>query len=735
MPTFLILFLLPFIAMAHTNQELFDIYQKKNADYQPRTRHINNNQAQFVNHLILANSPYLLQHAHNPVNWFSFDDESFKLAKQQNKLIFLSIGYATCHWCHVMEEESFEDLEVAKVLNKDFISIKVDREVLPDVDNHFMNISQLLNGNGGWPLNVILTPDGEGFFAGTYFPKNDLINNLNHLQTIWQTDKARINKTVKGIKNALIQQNSAKVTLDNNLQTTAVNTLLLGFDEFYGGFGDAPKFPHEAQLLMLIDEQTRKPNAAQLDAITITLNTMASGGIYDEVAGGFARYATDPAWLFPHFEKMLYNQAQLAVVYIKAYQLTGKYLYKRTAVRTLDYVIKEMKNIGFYSATDADSEGEEGLFFTWPKEELQQILKADFSTFEQYFDLSKNSEFESRHVIHYQYIKNLTKKDFDKIQPLLAQLYKHRQLRIKPLLDNKILLSWNALLLKSFALASEIDDKYLLEAQNLAQFLMANFYRKTLKRVHIDNVTSQTAIFEDYAYFADALLALFDVNEEQKYLINAQKLMDEAIEKFWDKKHYGFKISNNKRIDNNAKEIYDGAIPSSNGVAYGVLNLLADRVQNEKYRQLSEQLLGGFSSAIAANPSAYPTLVKNFNDHQHTQLKNVAYAYNGKIKISVKADKIILKIAKGWHINANQVLQKALIATTLSSDNFKHINYPAGQKVKLGFSKEDLAIYQNTINIDYVLKNPLQTTATLAIQACSDKVCLPPQSLLLLINP
>ncbi len=705
----LILLFLPNIIMAHTNQELFDAYQQKNENYQPRTRHINNHRAQFVNHLILANSPYLLQHAHNPVNWFGFDDEAFKLAKQQNKLIFLSIGYATCHWCHVMEEESFEDLEVAKTLNKKFLSIKVDREILPDVDNHFMGISQLLNGNGGWPLNVILTPDGEGFFAGTYFPKNDLINTLNHLQNIWETDKERIDKTVESIKNALIQQKTTQIKLDNNLQTLAVNDLLLGFDEFYGGFSDAPKFPNEPQLLMLIDEQIRQPNNTQLNAITTTLDAMASGGIYDEVAGGFARYATDPAWLFPHFEKMLYNQAQLALVYIKAYQLTGKYLYKRTAVRTLDYVIREMQDVGFYSATDADSEGEEGLFFTWRKKELQQVLKDDFSTFKQYFDLSKNSEFENGHVIHYQHIQNLTRKDFDTVLPLLNQLYEHRQRRVKPLLDNKILLSWNSLLLKTFALAGDIDDKYLLKAKNLAEFLMVNFYQKTLKRVRINNITSQEAIFEDYAYFADALLALFDASGQQKYLMSAQKLMDEALDNFWDKQHYGFKISNNKRINSATKEIYDGAIPGPNGVAYGMLNLLADRLQLDKYRQLGE--------------------------HKNNRLENVIYAYNGKIKISVKADKVILKIAKGWHINANQVLQKSLIATTLSSDNFKYINYPAGQKVKLGFSKEDLAIYQNTINIDYALKNSLQTTATLTVQACSDKVCLPPQSLLLLINP
>lgn len=721
--------------MAHSNQELQTVYQQKNADYQPRTRHLEDGKAKFTNHLILANSPYLLQHAHNPVNWYGFNDEAFKLAEKENKLIFLSIGYATCHWCHVMEEESFEDLEVANVLNKNFIAIKVDREVLPDVDSHFMNIAQLLTGSGGWPLNVVLTPVGDGFFAGTYFPKNTLIANLNQLQNIWQNEQNKILKVAKNIENTLLEKQSSPTLLSQNLQTLAVQNLLETFDEFDGGFSDAPKFPHEAQLLMLIDEQMRHPSNEKLTALTTTLDTMASGGFYDVVAGGFHRYATDNAWAFPHFEKMLYNQAQLAMVYSRAYQLTNKPLYKRIAKQTLDYAIREMqhKNQGFYSATDADSAGEEGLFFIWSSKELESILGDKFVEFRHYFDLSNSTEFEQQHVIRFKDINQIQTADFIKIDALLVKLYQVRQNRKKPILDNKILLSWNALLLKALVMTSEIDKKYLLTARNLADFLLDNFYQSDLKRVQINNQTSQPAIFEDYAYFADGLIDLYDASNDEKYLVNAQELIDEAISNFWDKQNFGFKISNNKRISNN-KEIYDGAIFSANGVAYGVFNKLSTRIQGTKYQQLAQQLLSSFSAQINQAPSAHASIVKNYNDKQQGVLTKTIYAYDGKIKIQSSANKVILDIEKGWHINANKVLQKGLITTQLSSKNLKTVNYPAAKLINLGFSKDKLAVYDEKITLNFLLKDKKFTIAQLNLQACSDKVCLPPQQIKLILN-
>lgn len=724
----ILLFFISTTLMAHSDQKLLDAYMQKGESYHPRTRHIENGLAKFTNHLILANSPYLLQHAHNPVRWYGFDDEAFNLAKQENKLIFLSIGYATCHWCHVMEDESFEDLEVASELNKNFIAIKVDREVMPDVDSHFMNVAQLLTGGGGWPLNVVLTPDGNGFFAGTYFPKHALIVNLKQLHNIWETQPERILNTAENVKTTLNKQVITQNKLPENLQTVATQYLLETFDEFDGGFGDAPKFPHEAQLLMLIDEQMRRPSDDKLNVITTTLDAMASGGIYDVVGGGFHRYATDNSWLFPHFEKMLYNQAQLAMVYSKAYQLTHKFLYKRIATQTLDYVIREMKNGGFYSATDADSEGEEGLFFIWNIEELKTILGSEFKVFSHYFDLSDATEFEDGNVLRYQDINALTEQDFIKIDLLLDKLYYVRQLRIKPLLDNKILLSWNALLLKAFVVVSEINPKYLFEAKTLATFLTDNFYHQALKRVQIDKHTSQAAIFEDYIYFSDALIALFDATDKLKYLNIAKKLTDEALAYFWNKKNSGFNISNNKRI-HHSQEIYDGAIFSPNGVAYSVLNKLTERLQSRQYAQLSTQLLSAFSTGIANNPSGYATIVKNVTDQQQGSLSKTIYAYDGKIKITVIPNQINIHIANGWHINANKVLQKSLIATQLDSNNLKTIHYPQEKLINLGFSQDKLAVYDGKITLNFSLKHKEFTIAVLSFQACSDKICLPPKTL------
>ncbi|SMN16161.1 Thymidylate kinase [uncultured Candidatus Thioglobus sp.] len=418
------------------------------------------------------------------------------------------------------------------------------------------------------------------------------------------------------------------------------------------------------------------------------------GGIYDLLADEFHRYATDNAWLFPHFEKMLYNQAQLTMVYIKAFELTKNPLYKRVFTQTLDYTIREIqaKNDGFYSATDADSEGEEGLFFIWTIDEIKTVLTDDFKIFEQYFDLSNSTEFESAHVLHYKNFTALKQTDFDTIKPLLQKLYNARQKREKPLLDNKILLSWNALLLKAFTQASEYDKKYLIKAKELNQFLLNNFYQTDLKRVYINNKTSQTAIFEDYAYFADALIKLFDKTNDVNHLQTAQKLINTAIEKNLDNENHGFKISNNNRIQNNLKEIYDGAIFSSNGIAYAVLNKLSNRLKTPQYKTLALQLINAFSEKISQNPSAYSSIVTAYSAFQKGSINGTMYAYNGKIKITSGKGKINLVIKKGWHINTHKVLQQALIATKITNKQLKTVHYPNAKIIQLSFSKDKLAV-------------------------------------------
>ena len=750
---FISLIFLPILAWAHPAMELEQIYLDKGKDYTPRTQHLDKQgRAKFVNHLILESSPYLLQHAHNPVNWYPFSDEAFDKAKAENKPIFISIGYATCHWCHVMEEESFDDVEVAKFLNKHFISIKVDREIRPDVDATYMNVSQLINGSGGWPLNAVILPDGKAFFAGTYFPKPQLLDILSQIQTLWKNEKNSVINQANQIDNILNKvETKTQGDIDKSIIPKAIQALLSNFDEMEGGFGEAPKFPHESMLLLLIDEQKRNPNDEQLNAITTTLDIMASGGFYDTTGGGFHRYSTDNTWLIPHFEKMLYNQAQLSLVYTRAYQLTHKPLYRRIAQQTLDYVLKEMqdKNGGFFSATDADSEGEEGTFFVWSIDEIKTVLNKDeFKHFNQWFDLSSHTDFEGNHVIRFKDINDVNVDDYKQIDGLLAKLYNVRIKRELPLTDNKVLLSWNALMVPSLIEAGKVfnEEKYTTAGLALASRLESFNKNNQLYRVSINNKLETNALFEDYAYLANAYLSVFDQTNEKKWLNRAVQLVNTMNEKFWDKERFGYNMTNdNKYLNTRYKESYDGAIPSANGIAYQVLVKLNNRTTEPSFIQQAEQLLSAFSADINQDPYSYSSFILGFNHAIFTEAANVQYAYQGRIRVHTQTldnDELLVNLSLNplWHINSNQPIQDSLIATkitNLDTQNWtlEDSTYPQGELAKLGFSKDQISIYKDQAKIGLKLKQHSKTyitpTLLLTLQACSDKVCLPPTTITL----
>ncbi len=732
---------------AHFMNVLEQAYHNKGEDYSPRTKHINKQgRAKFVNHLILESSPYLLQHAHNPVFWYGFSDEAFIEAKKVNKPIFISIGYATCHWCHVMEEESFDDLEVADFLNQNFISIKVDREIRPDVDATYMGVSQLINGSGGWPLNAVILPNGKAFFAGTYFPKSQLLEILSKITTLWKNEKNKIINQANEIERILNNTNhKTKSSIDKNIITKTIQALIADFDELEGGFGQAPKFPHESILLLLIDEQKRHPNKPQLNAITITLDAMASGGLYDIVGGGFHRYATDNSWLVPHFEKMLYNQAQLSLVYTRAYELTKNPLYQRIAEQTLDYVLTEMKNPdgGFFSATDADSQGEEGTFFVWSVEEIKNILNKDeFERFNHWFDLSVHTDFEGKHIIRFKHIESINQADYPKIDKLLTKLYKARIKRDAPLTDHKILLSWNALMVPSLleAGAAFNQPKYTQAGLKLANYLQSFNKNEQLYRVSINNKLQTLALFEDYIYLANAYLSVFDHSAQKIWLDKTLQLLETMNKKFWDKENFGFNIgSDNKYINNSRKEIYDGALPSPNGLAYQVLVKLNNRTTDKHLQTQKEQLENAFASQINQAPDNYSSFILGLNDATFGELSSVQYAYNGRIRIHTELANqqinINLNLQPLWHINANQPLQSSLIATKITNPDpknwtFEKIIYPPAELVQLGFSKEKISVYKNQATIKLNLTQRSDTyqppNLSLTLQACSDKVCLPP---------
>lgn len=747
--------LLPTLLMAHPKEALQKAYLDKGENYTPRTHHLNaDGRAMFINHLILEQSPYLVQHAHNPINWYSWSDEAFDKAKKENKLIFLSIGYATCHWCHVMEEESFDNLEVAKLMNKHFIAIKVDREVQPDVDATFMNISRLTTGGGGWPLNVFLTPDGRAFLTDTYIDKERLTSVIPQLGQLWLNESERIlslanqnQNMVETIQNA--QKQLKAVALNQATVEKTTQTILADFDEIQGGFGQAPKFPQESLLLFLLDEQRRNPSNETLTSITTTLDAMATGGFYDVIGGGFHRYSVDNAWMVPHFEKMLYNQAQLSLAYTRAYALTRNPLYKRIAQQTLDYTLREMQDEygGFYSATDADSEGEEGTFFTWTENELKSILTdAQFQQAKRWFDLSKHTEFEDKNVIRFFDITQLQPQHYTEVDQLIDTIYDHRLKRIPPLTDDKVLLSWNALMIPSFIEAGQVfnNSKYINAGVALAQYLFDQFYKDGgLYRVSINQKTSTPALFEDYAYFTHALISVFDQTQDRIWLDRAEILVRKMNQNFWDSEYFGYHMNTGKKnLNSSIKQIFDDALPSTNGIAYQVLVKLFQRTGETAYQIQAGQLIGAYSSLIKKDPFSYVSFVQGFNSLTNNESSNVQYAYDGRVRIQNhwhdgRHLTVQINLKPGWHINAHKTLQDSLIATQLINNNpdifsLSNIQYPSGMIKKLTFSDESIAIYENQIDISALLEKNTQEIATpqltLKIQACSDKVCLAPTS-------
>ncbi len=742
-------------AWSHPMDELRQAYLNKADDYTPRTHHLDDQgQAKFVNHLIFEASPYLLQHAHNPVYWYGFSDEAFAKAKRENKPIFISIGYATCHWCHVMEEESFDDLEVATLMNQYFVAIKVDREVRPEVDATYMQVSQLLNGTGGWPLNAVLLPDGRAFFAQTYLPKERLLLILQNIHQLWTDNPQQIIDQAQKITDiAKRDAVSTQGVIDPQLEAQIAQQFNQRFDEFEGGFGQAPKFPNEPLLMLLLDRYKRSPETTTLNMIHVTLKSMASGGLYDVVGGGFHRYSVDNSYLVPHFEKMLYNQAQLARVYTQAYRLTREPLYQRIAKTTLDYTLRELQDTsgGFYSATDADSEGEEGVFFTWDIDELKAVLgEAVFDEFAQYFDLSSFSEFEGRHIIRY-HQHDLDASDYQKIDTWLDKLYQIRSKRVPPLTDHKILLSWNALLIPSLLEAGALFDeaRYTEAGIQLGHYLDQYFQQDgQWLRVRIDDQLQTPALFEDYAYLADAYLSLFDHTQDGHWLAGAQQLTQTMIDRFWDQQAGGFySATKSQYLPTQQKEAYDGALPGANAIAYQVLGKLRSRTaaNTTTAPTYAQPLLNAFATEINQYPLSYGSFVVGFRQQQQGELDSMAYSHTGKVRTQVlQLDeqhlRIRIDLPEHWHINAHQPRQSGLVGTQVKSIgdhwSLSEIHYPEPLSVKLGFADEALLVYKGLVAIDIQLTQQSSSYTPpkfeLELQACTDQVCLAPETLVLM---
>jgi uncharacterized protein YyaL (SSP411 family) len=590
------------------------------------------------NNLSKEKSPYLLQHAYNPVNWFAWNDEAFDKAKTEDKPIFLSIGYSTCHWCHVMEKESFEDEQVAKLMNEIFISIKVDREERPDIDGIYMSVCQMLTGSGGWPLTIIMTPDKKPFFAGTYFPKYNRFNKIGMLELvpklagIWKNDREKINKSAYEIVLSLNQINKIDntVKIDESIFKKAFSEFEKKYDEECGGFGNAPKFPSPHNLMFLLRYWKRYNNSKALEMVEKTLTQMRYGGIYDQIGFGFARYSTDQKWLVPHFEKMLYDQAMLVMSYTEIYLATKNIFYKKTVEEILEYVLRDMTHPkgGFYSAEDADSEGEEGKFYLWDADELRNILgKDELELATKIFNIEDSGNWmdESKGMMpgtnilhlsksHQEYAEelNLTEDKFSKIiEAISKKLFEYREKRVHPHKDDKILTDWNGLMISAFAKASQAfnSEDYSQVAIRAYSFVEKYLVDKEGKLLHRfrDREAGLPTHIDDYAFIINASIDLYETTFDIKYLKKAIELNEILINEFWDTKDGGFYFTsiNGEDLIIRQKEIYDGAIPSGNSVALLNMIRLSRFTGNTEYEEKASKLIEYFSGSIVNSPSFF----------------------------------------------------------------------------------------------------------------------------------
>lgn len=579
----------------------------------------------FENQLIWEKSPYLLQHSHNPVNWFGWNESAFNKAENENKPIFLSIGYSTCHWCHVMERESFEDEEVANLMNDVFVSIKVDREERPDIDNLYMSVCQMITGHGGWPLTIIMTPEKKPFYAGTYLPKNSfgnrvgMIDLVKRVGEIWKNQKQEINDSADKITSYINSEHNINLTDFTNPQIldTAFLEFQKKFDNDFGGFGDRPKFasPHNLLFLLRYFKKTKNDDAKYM--VEKTLIEMRKGGIFDHLGFGFHRYSTDRKWFLPHFEKMIYDQAMLIIAYAETFQLTKNDFFKKTAEEIITYIFRDMKSPedGFYSAEDADSEGEEGKFYTWTKNEILKILgDQNGEKFSQIFNVKENGNYyeeSTGELINKNILFTNEIADNNNIDNYRTKLFLFREIRIHPFKDDKILTDWNGLTIAALAIAGRIfDNKKIIDtAEKSVQFILKNLISKDGDLLHRyrDGDSSIDAKIDDYAFFIWGLLELYESTNKTFYLEKSIELTGKLISSFWDTENNSgfFFTDENSELIVRTKEFYDGAVPSGNSVMFSNLIKLFHITGNQKYKEFAELLNKTYKSSVEKVPISF----------------------------------------------------------------------------------------------------------------------------------
>lgn len=605
----------------------------------------------YTNRLADEKSPYLLQHAHNPVDWYPWGEAAFEKARGEDKPIFLSIGYSTCHWCHVMERESFESEEVAAVLNRHFVPVKLDREERPDIDRVYMMFVQATTGSGGWPMSVWLTPELKPFFGGTYFPPDNRYGRpgfkaiLEYLANAWVTDRAKIMESGREVlaeleKQARVASESAS-HLDESALDSCYYVFRRMFDGKLGGFGNAPKFPRPVAHNFLIRYGAAKPEQEAIDMVLLTLREMAKGGMYDQLGGGFHRYSVDERWFVPHFEKMLYDQGQLATSYLEAYQITGDRQYADVAVDIFDYVLRDMTHPegAFYSAEDADSvidpahphEKGEGAFYVWSAPELEEVLGRDMAAFFAYrygvepdgnVRHDPHEEFKGRNILFQAHTVAETARRFNvgeaeasmALASVRPKLMEARSQRVRPHLDDKVLTAWNGLMISALALGAQLlgDKRFEQAARRAADFLFARMWRDgVLLRRFREGDAAIPGFLDDYAFFANSLVDLYETVFEPRYLHAAADIATKMVERFEDKERGGFfsAAAGDENLILQLKDDYDGAEPSGNSMAVLVLIRLASMLGREDLRAAADRAIRAFSSRLRLAPHSLPQML------------------------------------------------------------------------------------------------------------------------------
>ena len=750
--------------------ELASMWAKRQSDEPARTHHLNaDGTPVYVNRLMLQDSPYLRQHAHNPVDWHAWGQEAFAEARRRDVPLLISIGYSTCYWCHVMEQETYDNIAVAELVNQNLIAIKVDRETHPEIDNLYITAVEAMGGAGGWPLNVFATPDGEPFFAGTYFTNEQFRELVGRVSVLWGTERQTLIDLANHISDvvrsyALLHIPDAEVgpeAVARAMQRSAEYQRMADDFELTGN-----QFPRESELFLLADAAIRNGDTQAAELLHKRLEAMALGGIRDHVGGGFHRYSIDNKWLVPHFEKMLYNQAHLGRLYLYGYQISGNSMFKRTAVETLNFVLSEMTSPqgGFFSAFDAGEPGKEGEFYVWTMDQVVDALPPEQAgLIGDLYGVSEAGNFEGLNILHLSdQPESYAKSQGIPVEELLgqvaefrAQLADIRRQRLPPFRDIKIISSWNGMMIKTLAEASRIldDRRYLQAAERAAEFIWRSMLDETgsMKRIFINERAMIAGKLDDYAYFAQAMLAVHDQTGRDAWLRRSQAIVDRMLDLFWDPAFGGlFSIAetDSAGLIARPKDHIDDALPSGNSVAAEVLTTLYRRTGLRKYQDWSKQVIGAFAGEVAEYPENFTYLLKAMQVQMAGTAGEQEYAAHGNIRLVLRSDRVqpdeiaatvTMNIADGWHVNSDEPLSDFLIATSIqASPGWEVASIGLPEPIMLGtqFLDVPMAVFDGVFDVSLKLQR-IDESAQLpkvevTLQACDDAgQCLLPETVVL----